>query len=152
MRPYAFRILALPNLTRLLESYDAGLTGLPLDARHPLLDVRVVEYLLKLPPVPWCVSKEVIRVAMRGRLPAEVLSRPKTPLAGDLAVAKAREHAVGMVNDFKPCPELGRYVNEAAIPAISTDASSQELWMNLRPTALNLWLSARQTITFGGAI
>jgi asparagine synthase (glutamine-hydrolysing) len=66
---------------------------------------------LRLPPVPWCVNKEIVRVAMHGRLPTKILSRRKSPLSGDLAAAKAREGAVGPVDNFTPCPEFGRYVN-----------------------------------------
>jgi len=51
-----------------------------LDWRHPYLDLRVLHFLLSVPPVPWARRKLVMREAMRGRLPAEVLERRKTPL------------------------------------------------------------------------
>jgi len=51
--------------------------------RHPYLDLRVLEFLLSVPPVPWARRKLVVREAMRGRLPAELLDRPKAALSAD---------------------------------------------------------------------
>jgi asparagine synthase (glutamine-hydrolysing) len=51
--------------------------------RHPFLDLRVLQFMLSLPPLPWTRRKLVIREAMRGRLPAAILARDKTPSAGD---------------------------------------------------------------------
>jgi asparagine synthase (glutamine-hydrolysing) len=49
--------------------------------RHPYLDLRVLEFLLSVPPIPWARRKLVMREAMLYRLPADVLRRRKTPLA-----------------------------------------------------------------------
>jgi asparagine synthase (glutamine-hydrolysing) len=46
----------------------------------PFFDMRLVEYVLRTPPVPWRRDKRLLREAMRGRLPEEVRLRPKTPL------------------------------------------------------------------------
>jgi asparagine synthase (glutamine-hydrolysing) len=53
----------------------------PFEWRHPFLDLRVLEYMLSLPPVPWAWRKHLLREAMRGRLPQDVLARDKAPLA-----------------------------------------------------------------------
>src|SRR5262249_45249162 len=66
-----------------LETHDAGWTGIQLESRAPLLDLRVLRFLLRLPPVPWCANKELVRLAMKGRLPKRVLRRPKCPLPQD---------------------------------------------------------------------
>ncbi|WP_254565625.1 asparagine synthase-related protein [Oscillatoria sp. HE19RPO] len=61
---------------------DPGFTGFPLKVRFPFFDVRLVLYLLSVPPVPWFESKFLLREAMKGRLPDAVLRRAKTPLRG----------------------------------------------------------------------
>jgi asparagine synthase (glutamine-hydrolysing) len=66
-----------------LEGEDAARIGVPLETRAPLLDLRILKFLLRLPPVPWCVNKELLRKAMKGRLPQTVLQRPKTVLLMD---------------------------------------------------------------------
>ncbi len=40
------------------ESEDAGWTGVPVEVRAPLLDQRLLRFLLRVPPVPWCMNKE----------------------------------------------------------------------------------------------
>ena len=62
------------------ETEDAAWTGVPVESRAPLLDLRMLRFLLRVPPVPWCMEKELLREAMRGILPEEIRSRPKTPL------------------------------------------------------------------------
>jgi asparagine synthase (glutamine-hydrolysing) len=85
-RPTAFMTYSSRNWAGLFESYDPGVTGVPLEVRHPLFDLRLMNYLLALPPVPWCMNKELIRIASRGVLPEAVRVRPKTPLAGHVEV------------------------------------------------------------------
>jgi asparagine synthase (glutamine-hydrolysing) len=73
--------LGASTWTNVFESFDPGATGLPLRVTHPFFDLRVIRFVLGLPPHPWCVEKTLLRVAMRGRLPDAVLVRPKSPLA-----------------------------------------------------------------------
>jgi asparagine synthase (glutamine-hydrolysing) len=51
------------------DVYDAGWTGFPLEATHPLMDLRVIAWTARLPAIPWCCDKYVFRVAMRGMVP-----------------------------------------------------------------------------------
>jgi asparagine synthase (glutamine-hydrolysing) len=73
--------LGASTWTNVFESFDPGTTGLPLRVTHPFFDLRVIRFVLGLPPLPWCVEKALLRVAMRGRLPESVRLRPKSPLA-----------------------------------------------------------------------
>lgn len=139
-RTFAHRALTSPALSWLLEGYDAGVTRLALDVRHPLLDIRLVEYVLSIPPVPWCVDKRLLREAMRDRLPDPVRLRAKTPLAGDPLVALLRGAKARWIDDFEPAAELGRYVDRAAIPALGGADGAHDPWTHLRPLCLNLWL------------
>lgn len=139
-RPGAHRVLTSPCLSWLLESYDPGVTQFPLEARHPLLDIRLVAYVLSVPPAPWCVDKTLLRVAMRDRLPDAVRQRPKTPLAGDPVFELLQRPDARWVDDFKPTPELGRYVDRGAIPPLAGANDVDESWINLRPLCLSLWL------------
>jgi asparagine synthase (glutamine-hydrolysing) len=67
----------------ILEGEDAGFMQVALETRAPLLDLRVLRFLLRVPAVPWCVNKELSRRAMKGDLPKTITERPKTPLQGD---------------------------------------------------------------------
>jgi asparagine synthase (glutamine-hydrolysing) len=69
-----------------LEQNDPQFWGLPIETRLPFLDLRLLRYLLALPPLPWCVGKALLRAAMQQTLPSAVVRRPKTPLAGRTTV------------------------------------------------------------------
>ena len=102
---------ANPIWTALFEGYDPGATKLDLEVRHPFIDVRLVEYLLSIPVAPWRVNKHILRVAMKDRLPAAVVNRPKTPLAGDPALQLARHASVRWLDSFEVSPQLSNFVN-----------------------------------------
>jgi asparagine synthase (glutamine-hydrolysing) len=78
----AWRLLS-PYWTNMFEGFDPGLTGRPVEFRHPFFDLRLIDFVFAVPPVPWCVDKELLRAAMRGILPEDVRRRRKTLLAGD---------------------------------------------------------------------
>jgi len=123
------------------------MTGLPLEVRHPLADLRLIAFALSVPAVPWAVRKELLRAAMKGTLPEAVRLRPKEPLHLDPLVMFFRERNLEWIDSFKPLPELDRYVDRARIPRMSGDASSDRVWMNMRPFCLNQWLLYSQRVT-----
>jgi len=139
-RPRTSTMLCVPNWWALFERYDAGVTGLPIDARHPLIDRRLVEYVLAIPPVPWSIAKEVLRVAMVGTLPDAVRLRPKTALAGDPAVELLRSFVRHWLDEFEPSAKLARYVRRDSVPRVAGESNSNRLWLHLLPFTLNRWL------------
>ena len=58
------------------------MTGVPAELRFPCLDLRLISFCLQLPPIPWCVDKQLLRRAGRQWLPETVTHRPKAPLTG----------------------------------------------------------------------
>lgn len=81
-------VVASPFWTNFFTSLDPGQTGLSVKFRHPFFDLRLVKFMMSVPRVPWCFDKKLLRLAMVGSLPAELLRRPKTP--------------AGYISDFKP--------------------------------------------------
>lgn len=63
-----------------MECDSFAYVRLPLEWRWPLLDSRVIEYVLSVPPIPWCQRKELARAAYVTELPRSVLTRRKTVL------------------------------------------------------------------------
>jgi asparagine synthase (glutamine-hydrolysing) len=139
-RPEAHRVLKSPLLTNLLEGYDPGVTRIPVETRHPLLDLRLVGYLLSLPASPWCVDKKLLRVAMQDRLPESVRLRPKTPLADDPVLELLQRADARWVDEFEATPALGRYIARAAVPWVAGTRDPDKIWTDLRPLCLNFWL------------
>ena len=136
----------------LFESYDPSFTGLPLEVRHPFFDVRLITYLLALPPLPWFDQKHILREAMRGRLPEAVRRRPKTALVGDpIFTLLRREPRLQCLEHGQRAPELLRYVDPAALAVpseVRADDRPRSL-LNLRVISLNYWLKQIPAAQFG---
>jgi hypothetical protein len=54
--------------------------GLPCRTLFPFFDVRLAAHVWRSLHFPWRADKQLLRAAMRERLPREVLRRAKTPL------------------------------------------------------------------------
>jgi asparagine synthase (glutamine-hydrolysing) len=145
-RPAALQALNSKIWAPLFEGYDRAATKLDLDVRHPLTDLRLVEYLLAIPAVPWCVNKHILRLAMKDRLPATVVNRPKTPLAGNPALQLARHASVRWLDSFEVNPQLRDFVNLDLRRSIADEQTPDGLWASLRVFALNYWLTNSQPI------
>jgi len=126
----------------ILEAEDAGWTRMRLETRAPLLDIRILTFLLRLPPVPWCVDKEICRKAMKNALPRVVVDRPKSPMQKDpLEVcAERREWIAGLP---KEAPEsLKKFVNWGKWCETFSHPKGSLNWLILRPVCLLYWLKA----------
>jgi len=137
---------ANPVWTALFESYDRRATRLNLEVRHPFIDVRLVEFLSAIPARPWCVNKNILRLAMKDKLPPAVVDRPKTPLAGNPALQLVRHGSVRWLDSFEVSPQLRDFVNFKLRPRVAGEQTSDGLWANLRIYALNYWLTNSQPI------
>jgi len=146
VRPYAHRIYAwISRWSNFFDRYDAGLSHLALDCRHPFIDLRLLDYCLSIPPLPWCVKKQILRSAMRGRLPGALLQRPKTALAGTPGFGMLDHSAAQWIESYAPARAFNEYVVRDKIPRTWSPADPQEAWINLRPLSLNLWLQNLQS-------
>lgn len=140
LHPSGYASLTSPFWPSIYENEDAGWTGAAVETRAPLLDRRLLAFLLRLPPVPWCMDKAILRNAMKGLLPETVRLRRKTPLRGDPLLAHNAK------NHWKPlltagaCERLSMFVNCRMLSATSYPAPGLSLWNEIRPIALDIWL------------
>lgn len=145
IRPNAYKGLRNRlGMSSFFDFCDAGVTGRPLEFRHPLLDLRLVEYCLSLPAFPWCIKKEVLRVAMRGILPEPVRLRAKAPMGGHPHHVLLQQKSAAWIDGFVAAPGLERYVAREKIPSVTNDGDPFSTWINLRPLSLNRWLEGLQ--------
>ncbi len=135
-RPKAHASLLIPQWTNMFELSDPGVTHAPLEVRYPFVDLRLVDYLLAVPAFPWAYKKTLSRKAMKGRLPNEVLLRPKTPLSADPAAAKLRLSRKGSTTSG---PLNGR-VCEFVSQEVFIDCYDRITPEQFRPLCLNFWL------------
>ncbi|HEX8241852.1 MAG TPA: asparagine synthase-related protein, partial [Longimicrobium sp.] len=142
-RPEAYEQLAAPLWPFLFNYQDPGVTRIAVEHRHPFFDVRLVRFLLSVPPAQWYNDKGVLRLGMRGLLPEAVLRRPKSPLPGDPLQVRRRRDGDGWLGGRTLGPEVEPYVDVARVPRAAGGRGADDgepLWMQLRPLALSLWL------------
>ena len=125
-----------------LEAEDAGWNRVRLETRAPLLDLRVLTFLLRLPPVPWCVDKEICRKTMKSALPRAVVERPKTPLQKDsLEVCSERQDWIFRLPQEVP-ERLKEFVNWSKWCETFHHSKGSLSWIILRPVSFLYWLKA----------
>lgn len=141
LRPLAHGALSLPVWSQVFEFYDAAATGLPVEARHPFVDLRLVDFLLSIPSVPFCMDKHLLRQAMQDRLPEVIRRRPKSTLAGDPVVQQLRNGQGVRLKSYQPGPELSRFINAEGIFDHVGEMDSEEAEAALRVFSLDRWLN-----------
>jgi asparagine synthase (glutamine-hydrolysing) len=123
----SFESALWPNF---LESFDPAIANTRVEWRHPFLDLRVLQFLLSVPPIPWARRKRLMREAMQNVLPDEVVDRDKTPLARDPEAILLQQH---------PLPRLSQ--NALAAPWVNTTNEHMlHGYLRLRIHALEFWL------------
>jgi asparagine synthase (glutamine-hydrolysing) len=146
--PRAHASLDSPQWAYLFEHENPGVTRRPVEVRYPFLDLRVVEYLLALPPFPWFFEKTLLREAMVGCLPESVRRRPKTPLAGDPLAEWLKHCGPNCVTEAPWSEEASRYVTRSAIAPLKGAGESEELQAAVRPICLNFWLQSVRRVRY----
>jgi asparagine synthase (glutamine-hydrolysing) len=140
LRPYAHRILLqMQKLASFFEAVDASRTGVALEMRHPMFDLRLLRFCLALPTVPWCIDKAILRRWLRGRLPEAVRRRPKTPLSGYPHLAAPARPGAYMPGPFTCCDAASAYLDRGKMVSLAAETDPAISWTNLRAPALDLW-------------
>jgi asparagine synthase (glutamine-hydrolysing) len=123
---------------RLFGALDSEHVGHDVEWRHPYLDLRVLSFLLSVPPVPWARGKLLLRAAMRGRLPDSILTRAKVPLAKDPIVEAVMRSGLPPI---EPSDRLKPYVDIARFPRGVIAAGQLDAVLAVH--ALDHWLAGR---------
>ena len=144
VKPVAHASLVLPQWTKVFEQADPGVTRSAVEVRYPYLDLRVVNYLLAIPPFPWAFQKRLVREAMVNRLPENIRCRPKTPLAHD---PQAELLQPWLEKEWRERAhwdaEMDRYIRKDAASLAGEMKRSAAAAQMIRPICLNFWLQRR---------
>jgi asparagine synthase (glutamine-hydrolysing) len=148
MRPVACRALQSPVWEGLFEAYDPGCSNRPVELRHPFFDIRLVSYCLALPPIPWCVDKEILRQANRNRLPKSVRQRPKSPLSGFPEYEELVRRNGKRLKSVLAVHGLDQFINVDTFITLAKNPQKLrpgEYYLISRPLALAGWLKQRSS-------
>jgi asparagine synthase (glutamine-hydrolysing) len=135
VRPLGYDGFSAVRWQPLFEDCDINGALSHSEIRHPFLDLRLLQFMLALPAMPWCRNKLIIRRSMRAALPNEVLRRKKATL--QVSPDFQRVLTSGFPR-LVLSPDLLKYANPAKIPR--APGTSLELRSALRPLGLNYWL------------
>lgn len=124
--PHPYRPEAHFNLTARLwpqsfEENDPTNTLAPTSVRYPFFDLRLVNFLLALPPIPWFVDKTILRQAMKQLLPERVRQRPKTLLNRQPSLPPSLSW---VERQFTLLPELTQYFDLEKVRVIFESANT----------------------------
>jgi len=148
IHPRAHASLSLPQWTHMFEQENAGVTRFPVETRYPFLDLRIVNFLLALPPFPWFFQKMLLREAMTGRLPETVRMRPKTPVQSDTLSEQFRRTGIERLEQMHWSKDLDKYIDRSALIPPHGKMNPEQLSNSLRPYCLNIWLQSARRIRY----
>ncbi len=140
VRPEAYWLLQSPIWQTLFEESAPECAGVAIEPAHPFFDLRLVQFVLGLPALPWCSDKELLRRAMQGLLPDEVRLRRKTPVAADYLGAHLERDGRPWLEHFCAEPGLEHFVD---VERARQELDRREPWttvVHLRPFMLNFWM------------
>ncbi len=146
--PKAHSSMSLPQWTRYFEVQNPGVTRRLVELRFPYLDLRIVNYVLAIPPFPWSFHKRLLREAMFGRLPEDVRLRPKTvpqsdPLVAIMSVPGIRGQSGTLWNS-----ETMKFIDVSTFRQLRLDENPWGLGAAMRPLTLNYWLQHSKPIRY----
>lgn len=141
-RAEAWRLTSSRYWTWVFEVCEPGYTGEDLVMSSPLFDLRVVEFVMALPAMPYFADKELSRNAGRSLLPDAVRLRPKTPLLRDpvrVLFERDRERwsafaaSAGVVERWVDTARLSSRLAEGPILRAETIPISLAMWLGEEP-------------------
>ena len=142
LRRRAYESLGSVMWPVLFADYDPEVTGTPVEFRYPFFDIRVVNFLLTLPSLPWCFNKGLLRIATQGQLPEEIRKRLKTQIIEDPILVRVRQPDWELSNYFRPVEGLQDYVKVSRVNKNDWLLRPDQIWMHTRPLSLNYWLKS----------
>lgn len=145
--PKAYASLTNPHWMTFFELEEFGVTHSLVESRHPFLDLRMVDYLLAVPPFPWLFDKMIAREAAKARLPETVRQRSKTPLCRDPLIEVLRRVDLAFMNYVKP-GESAAYVDWRRLPALHSAKNPETAKMIARALSLNFWLQSASAVRY----
>ncbi len=146
--PKAHASLSLPHWSAMFEQENTGVTRCPVEVCHPFLDLRVVNFLLALPPFPLFFEKQLLRDVLAGRMLERVRMRPKTPLAGSPLVEHLRHSRTEWMDHVEWNAEMDSYVNKSELIACRGETHEERACAALRPLCLNFWLQSARKVRY----
>jgi asparagine synthase (glutamine-hydrolysing) len=146
--PKAHASLSLPHWASMFEHENPGVTHSPVEVRYPFLDLRIVNFLLALPPFPYFFDKSILREATAGRLPESVRTRNKTPLPGNTLSKHLQHSGTKWLDELNWSADMDSYTDRGLMQPFQNETDAEQLHSNIRPLCLNFWLQSVRKVRY----
>jgi asparagine synthase (glutamine-hydrolysing) len=146
--PKAHASLSLPHWATTFEREHVGVTRSPVELRHPFLDLRIVNFLLAMPPFPYFFEKNLLREATVGRLPEAVRRRRKTPLAGAPLSRHLEQPGAKWLDKVNWLGDMDLYIDRRRMQPFQNQTTAEQIHSDIRPLCLNFWLQSMRKVRY----
>jgi asparagine synthase (glutamine-hydrolysing) len=146
--PKAHASLSLPHWATMFEREHAGFTRMPVEVRHPFVDLRIVNFLLALPPFPYFFEKNLLREATAGRLPESVRTRRKAPMAGDPLSKHLQRSGTKWLDEVDWSADMDSYIDRRSMQPFQNETDAEQVHSKIRPLCLNFWLQSARKVRY----
>jgi len=85
-----------PFWSNIFEKFDPSSTGIPVKHYYPFFDLRLVNFMVSIPPIPWLVNKNILRDSMKGKLPEAIHTRRKIVFKAPSGYIQGMRESVGL--------------------------------------------------------
>ena len=140
--PKAYASITSPYWAQLHELDDPGATRCNLEFRFPFCDLRIVNYLLAIPPFPWHFQKTIIRELLKDRVPEVVRLRRKAPFAGSSFLKILQRPDSAWADNVRAADHIERFINRSSLTRWREERDSDSARVMIRPFCLNFWLQS----------
>ena len=113
-----------------------------LERRCPYFDLRVVNYLLAIPPIPWAIGKSILRELGSSLLPESIRARRKSLLPDDPTLLRIRSSGRAWTPGRDLAIGASRYVDVSRIPTQQVLSGQTYCGNSLYPFQFGFWLDA----------
>ncbi len=141
-RPRLMQSLMHPHWQEMAEGDWGVECGLAHEPSWPLMDLRLVEFVMGLPMAPWLQRKELWRRVFRDALPPEILTRAKTSLSVAPTSIADRWRAEQQGRPPVVSDRVARWVDPARVNELLRSGSGAEIGEAWRALGLDAWLRA----------
>ncbi|NJL60690.1 MAG: asparagine synthase [Methylacidiphilales bacterium] len=140
-----------PFWSNIFEQFDPGCTGIPIKHYYPFFDLRLVNFMVSIPPIPWLVNKNILRESMKGKLPEAIRTRRKIVFHAPEEYINGMRESVGLwAGDLlRNTPGLEEYINTAdLLGCLESGEIDTGKLMGLEKTlAVTYWLRSSQVLS-----
>lgn len=125
------------------EAPEFGLDFEVATRADPFLDIRVVDFVMSIPPLPWFFQKHILRELAGSMLPQEIARRPKKIL-GDLLGSLLKRQAVETQVLSRGGLELNQFISCEHVPELPgrNHRSEYSCYLDMRAYLLATWLGS----------